>query len=339
MQSDYLEQDLTLTRDNVPIVLHDIYLDEVTDVASKFPSRGRYLADKNVTKFYAIDFDFEEIKTLRATERFTTGSQAAFYAGRFPIWKASFQLNSFEEELEFIDGLAKSMSSVNKLTLGEIDVPVISTPGVYVELKRPEFHKFSGKANFSKIVLRILQKFNYTTNAGRQAIIQCFDPAELGHVKFELGWKGPLVQLLSPVSGGDLEGLLRVNYTYWTSDEGLLEISKFAIGIGPEKDQLLNIDNKGRITPSALHQTARRLGMIIHPYTFRVDRLPPYVKSYCELLDLFLNRIGVDGLFTDFPDVTRKYIETKLNSNSGPQFNWSPLTYLFLGLWVSCLLV
>ena len=164
MQSDYLEQDLTLTRDNVPIVLHDIYLDEVTDVASKFPSRGRYLADKNVTKFYAIDFDFEEIKTLRATERFTTGSQAAFYAGRFPIWKASFQLNSFEEELEFIDGLAKSMSSVNKLTLGEIDVPVISTPGVYVELKRPEFHKFSGKANFSKIVLRILQKFNYTTN-------------------------------------------------------------------------------------------------------------------------------------------------------------------------------
>ena len=31
--ADYLEQDLVLTKDDVPVVLHDIYLDTVTDVA------------------------------------------------------------------------------------------------------------------------------------------------------------------------------------------------------------------------------------------------------------------------------------------------------------------
>ena len=65
MQPDFIEQDLVLSKDDVPVVIHDIYLDDVTNVAQKFPSRKR-----EDGRFYVIDFTFEEIQTLGVTERF-----------------------------------------------------------------------------------------------------------------------------------------------------------------------------------------------------------------------------------------------------------------------------
>ena len=44
--ADYLEQDLVLSKDDVPVVLHDIYLDTVSDVAKKFPDRKRADGDR-----------------------------------------------------------------------------------------------------------------------------------------------------------------------------------------------------------------------------------------------------------------------------------------------------
>ncbi len=41
MGADFLEQDVVLSADGVPIVLHDIYLEPTTDVAQRFPDRSR----------------------------------------------------------------------------------------------------------------------------------------------------------------------------------------------------------------------------------------------------------------------------------------------------------
>src|SRR5690606_18036274 len=57
MKPDYIEQDVVMTKDDHLVVLHDHYLDRVTDVADKFPDRAR--ADK---RYYAIDFTLAEIK-------------------------------------------------------------------------------------------------------------------------------------------------------------------------------------------------------------------------------------------------------------------------------------
>lgn len=62
MGSDYIEQDVVLTRDNIPLVLHDIFLDTVTNVAEKFPDRFRM--HKGEKRYFAIDFDIGEIKSL-----------------------------------------------------------------------------------------------------------------------------------------------------------------------------------------------------------------------------------------------------------------------------------
>lgn len=60
MRADYLEQDVALTKDDVPIVLHDVHLDTVADVPEVFPERKR-----DVGRYLAIDFTHAEIKRLR----------------------------------------------------------------------------------------------------------------------------------------------------------------------------------------------------------------------------------------------------------------------------------
>ncbi|WP_275066234.1 glycerophosphodiester phosphodiesterase family protein, partial [Enterococcus faecium] len=77
-----------MTKDDQLVVLHDHYLDRVTDVAERFPNRAR--ADG---RYYAIDFTLAEIKTLRVTEGFdidAQGNEVAGFPDRFPLWKGDF---------------------------------------------------------------------------------------------------------------------------------------------------------------------------------------------------------------------------------------------------------
>ena len=67
MGADYIEQDVVLSKDNQPIVLHEIYLDVVIKVVEVFPDQAR-----NDGKYYSIDFAFVEIERLAVTERFNT---------------------------------------------------------------------------------------------------------------------------------------------------------------------------------------------------------------------------------------------------------------------------
>jgi glycerophosphoryl diester phosphodiesterase len=44
---------------------------------------------------------------------------------------------------------------------------------------------------------------------------------------------------------------------------------------------------------------------MMHPYTFRADDIPPGFTSFDDLVAFFVKDVGVDGLFTDFPDRVR----------------------------------
>ena len=78
MNADFLEQDVVATRDDQLVVLHDIFLDRVTDVAERFPRRAR-----TDGRYYVRDFDLDDIRQLNVTERLTeTGLPV--YPGRFP---------------------------------------------------------------------------------------------------------------------------------------------------------------------------------------------------------------------------------------------------------------
>jgi len=64
MGADFIEQDVVLSKDNIPLVLHDIHLDTVTDVAARYLDHRR-----DDGRFFAADFTLAEIKTLKANER------------------------------------------------------------------------------------------------------------------------------------------------------------------------------------------------------------------------------------------------------------------------------
>jgi glycerophosphoryl diester phosphodiesterase len=306
MEADFLEQDLVLTKDFIPIVSHDIHLDEVTNVAQVFPTRNR-----SDSRYYAIDFTLAEVKQLKVSERFPYNNVATqFFPLRFATWRSSFEISTLEEEIELVQGMEKSFAQIYNLDKnGRLTRGRVRKAGIYPEIKLPQFHRDEGKGNFSEIVLAILRKYGYTRKTDA-CILQCFDAVELRRIRNELNSELRLVQLLpaeDDQSGYD-----------WNNLGALQEIKKFADGIGPAFIQLINVSSLttgGSIVQSAYYNEAKRLELFMHPYTFRIDQLPPFVTSYEDFLRLYYDKLGVDGLFTDFPDLTVEYLKLENGSD------------------------
>ncbi len=123
MGADYLEQDVVASRDDELIVLHDVHLDRVTDVASRFPDRARPDG-----RFYVRDFELRELRSLRVCERMTEDGTAV-YPDRYPARSGEFRINTLLEELDFIQRLNRETGRV---------------AGIYPEIKRPHWHKAEG---------------------------------------------------------------------------------------------------------------------------------------------------------------------------------------------------
>jgi len=126
------------------------------------------------------------------------------------------------------------------------------------------------------------------------------------------------------------------NYGDMLTPAGLANIAKYADGIGPWKRQILGVkgldtngDGKaddvsgdGSINEadgvtnvfSTVVADAHKAGLVVHPYTFRDD--VPLARDYTrdpaqEYRQLFA--LGVDGLFTDFPDTAYNAREAMVN--------------------------
>lgn len=301
--ADYLEQDLAMTKDDRIIVIHDHFLDELTDVAKKFPDRKR--ADG---RYYVIDFTLAEIQTLEMTENFKIkdGKQVAAYPNRFPLWKSHFHIHTLEDELEFIQGLEKSTGR---------------KVGIYPEIKAPWLHHQHGK-DIAKATLEILKKYGYTKKSDR-IYLQTFDYNELVRIKTELmpkmGMDLKLVQLIAYTDWHETEEKNKdgkwVNYDYeWMFKEGAMKkIAKYADGVGPGWYMLIDDKNSktGNIVYTPMVKDIASTKMELHPYTVRKDALPPFFNNIDEMYDALLNKAGATGVFTDFPDLGVKFLEKK----------------------------
>ena len=40
--------------------------------------------------------------------------------------------------------------------------------------------------------------------------------------------------------------------------------------------------------------------------------MPPFARNYEDFLRIFFVDVGVDGVFTDFPDLTVRFVESEL---------------------------
>ncbi len=288
MGADYIEQDVVMTRDDRLVVLHDITLDRTTDVASRFPARAR-----EDGRHYVVDFSLEELRTLRVREGVDTrdGRGGPIYENRFPVGRSRFYINTLQEEIELIQGLNRSTGR---------------NVGIYPEVKSPTFHRQEGK-DLSSALIGVLKEYGYTSKEDR-VFVQTFEFEELRilheRIMPQAGVSLPLVQLIA-----DDE-----QYRWMFDADGMATLAQYADGIGPDKSLIVPPGNSaGAVQPTGLVDLAHANGLAVHPYTFRLDpgQIPGYADSFEELLEQFYFGVGVDGLFTDFPDRAVQFLHSR----------------------------
>lgn len=269
--ADFLEQDVVATRDGELLVLHDLHLEATTDVGTRFPGRAR-----GDGRWYARDFSLSELRSLRVTERLAADGRMPAFPGRFPPWQGHFRLHSLADELALLDGL--NASSGRQV-------------GVYPEIKHPDWHREQG-VDLGLLLAEALERWRVDQPA-TPVWLQCFDPAELRRLRAR-GIRLPMVQLIGrePAEQGDWQGQDPL------SPAGLAELARHVQAIGP---WLGHVWREGRDT--GLVARAHALGLAVHPWTLRRDRLPAGCSDFSALLETLWHEIGVDGLFTDFPDL------------------------------------
>jgi glycerophosphoryl diester phosphodiesterase len=294
MGADYIEPDLVSTKDHVLVARHENEISGTTDVADhpEFADRKatKTIDGVAVTGWFTEDFTLAELRTLRAKERLPDIRPAN------TAFDGLYQIPTFQQVIN----LAKRRQV-----------------GIYPETKHPTYFRSIGLP-LEEPLLATLRANGYR-GPNAPVFIQSF---EVGNLK-QLSRKTrlPLVQLLDAtgrpydfVVSGDPR-----TYADLATPAGLAEIATYADGVGPNKNLIVPRDAQNRLTsPTTLVRDAHRAGLLVHPWTFRRENTflpedfrqgnpasPVYLQATGDFpaeLRLFY-KLGVDGLFTDNPDV------------------------------------
>ena len=294
--ADYIEPDLVATRDAVLVARHENEIGGTTDVAShpEFGNRRRtqYIDGNEITGWFTEDFTLAELKTLRARERIPQLRPGnARYNGQLEI-------PSLEEILALL-----SQVNVTRSQAG------LAPVGVYPETKHPSHFAGLGLA-LEPPLLRSL-----ASGLGAAPVfIQSFEMGNLRELRRQCDY--PLVQLME-VRGGPWDQVgAGTTYAQMASAEGLREVASYATAVGVNKESVLTEDADGRLRPTALAVDAHATKLQVHVWTFRAENcfLPRRLRNgtdpsaHGDLASEISSHLatGVDGLFSDFPDLARQ---------------------------------
>jgi len=295
MGADYIEPDLVTTKDHVLVTRHEPEIGGTTDVAShlEFADRKKtkQLDGVPTTGWFAEDFTLKELKTLRAKERIPAIRQ------HNTVFDGHYQIPTLQEVIDLTKKLSKELGR---------------QIGIYPETKHPTYFRQQGLALEPELINTLNR--NGLNRPDAKVFVQSFEVSNLKALDKQL--RVPLVQLTGSagapydfVVSGD-----KRTYADIVSATGLKEVATYADGVGPSKDQVIPLDSTGKLgQPTALVANAHRAGLVVHPYTFRVENtfLPANFDSSTVSTDsgnLFAEiaayrAAGVDGLFTDNTDI------------------------------------
>ena len=306
--ADYIEPDLVATKDGVLIARHEPIIgdsDPATTGDSTNVGDHSEFADRETTKdvdgvpttgFFASDFTLAEIKTLGARQ--TRGGRPTEFNGRFQI-----------PTLQQVIALAKRESRKRGRRIG-----------IYPETKHPTFHDDLGLSLEERLVKAL--KRNGLNRRNAPVFIQSFEQSNLR----QLNSMTP-VRLVQLVDANDTDASGNPTYAapfdrpydwtvsgdpvlqartfgFFATDEGLAEIKTYADGIGPWKVYIVPTAGGGGgaiFPPTDLVARAHAHGLLIHTWTFRDDAFPTGYPG--GPIEEYLNfyRLGIDGVFSDFP--------------------------------------
>ena len=355
--ADFIEPDLVVTKDGVLIARHEPALavlnadgtvnfnNTTTDVYKhpEFADRKKTVSlDGNtITGWFAEDFTLAEIKTLRAEER-------------LPFRDHSFD-DQFEiPTLTEVINLVKQVEADTGKKIGIY--PETKHPTYFADEATYVGTTDKINRNISQLLIDTLKANNFTDPS--RIFIQSFEVGNLKKLHDSImpaaGVDIPLVQLLD-ASDTDINGKIVESQPYdlkvsgdtrtygdLRTSEGLAEVATYADGIGPWKrmivsvkgtdangdgkaddvngDGAVNDADKTTLPPSTLIQDAHNAGLQVHPYTFRVEDqyLAADYKGKLELEIQQFYQLGVDALFSDFPDIADD-VRDRLRDD--PQYN------------------
>lgn len=284
--ADFIEPDLVPTRDNVLVARHENDITATTDVADhrEFAARRatKLIDGEEHSGWFTEDFTLAELKTLRARERLPDLRPAnRAFDGQFEI-----------PTLAEIIALAKARSK-----------EIGRTIGIYPETKHPSYFAAIGHPIEARLVAE-LHAAGWDS-ADAPVFIQSFEVNNLKALRTMTRLR--LIQLLD--SKGGPADHAAPSYAQMATPAGLKAIAAYADGIGPNKAMIWD----GAGVPTTLVADAHRVGLKVHPWTFRAENAflalafrtgtaPGAHGRLADEITAFLG-LGVDGVFTDFPAI------------------------------------
>ena len=304
--ADFIEPDLVMTRDGVPVARHENEISGTTDVAAhpEFASRKttKTIDGHAVTGWFTEDFTLDELKTLRARERLPQLRSTAF--------DGQFQIPTLDEIIDFV--------AAESATRGRVI-------GIIPEIKHGTYFQKAGLPMEDR-VLAILAAHAYTRTAPVE--IQSFEIANLRYLRGKLGKAHPNIRLLQLIddagehpydvvaAGGKL------SYGDMMKPAGLREIATSADAIGPNIRAIIPLAADGTLgKPTPLEHDAHAAKLELHPYTFRPENFfqaknfwqgsdPKTFNEAGSIAEIraYLDA-GIDAFFTDDPAMGRKALD------------------------------
>jgi glycerophosphoryl diester phosphodiesterase len=296
--ADFIEPDLVATKDGHLVARHEPVIDATTDVAShaQFQSRKttRTLDGQPVTGFFVGDFTLDELKRLRAVQ--PNAARSKEFDGQFPI-------PTFEEILDLVERESASRGR---------------SIGIYPETKHPAFHLALGLPLEERLLAAL--RARGLDRADAPVFIQSFESANLQYLRTKT--KVRLVQLLDDgalrfdAAGVKVTGVVIPQFgdaRGGVAPAELGAIAKYADAIGPWKRQILRDVQSRELLRTTLVEQAHAVGLRVHAYTFRneVATLAPQYANDPLLEYRQFFELGVDGVFSDFPDTARRALPVR----------------------------
>jgi glycerophosphoryl diester phosphodiesterase len=307
--ADFVEPDLVMTKDGVPVARHENEISGTTDVAKhpEFAARKttKTIDGQSVTGWFTEDFTLAEFKTLRARERLPElrPNNAKF--------DRQFSVPTFAEIIEFVAVESKKRGRV---------------VGIYPEIKHSTYFKSIG-LQMEDVVVATIREHPYTAKSA-PLFIQSFEIGNLKYLRGKLGEDLPNVKLIQ-LLGDDKEqpydtvaAERPLSYAQMMRPQALAEIAKYADAIGPNKLSVIPRTADGKLAaPTALVANAHAVKLLVHPWTFRPEneflpsdlRAPgtPATRNEAGLITeirAYLDA-GIDGFFCDDPSLGRKAVD------------------------------
>ncbi|WP_432485480.1 glycerophosphodiester phosphodiesterase [Kineococcus esterisolvens] len=297
MGADVIEPDLVSTKDGVLVVRHENEISGTTDVEER-PEFADRRATKTIdgvelTGWFTEDFTLAELKTLRAEERLPELRQES------TIFDGAYEVPTFEEVLDERERLSEELGR-------EI--------GIIPEIKHSTYFESIGLPMERKVVHAL--KKHHLNHPDSPATVQSFELTNLIELRTKFGLSADSVFLTS-ASGApyDLaaEGDART-YADLLTPSSLRYLARYVDAVGPSLTQVVALEEDGTLgEETTLVADAHAAGLEVVPYTLRAENefLPVDYRSsedpaeFGRVLDLaqVYFEAGVDGIFTDSPDL------------------------------------